>query len=120
MPVADEVPDAVTSNWAWLQAKQGSDTADVPLGTILAFANNGTATVSSLDCGKATGIFAANAQSQLAFDLDRYSVTGTAGEPLVQSLDILDAVDTWRFENGGLVITVAEGDGEIVFGPPPP
>jgi hypothetical protein len=38
----------------------------------------------------------------------------------VQLLDILDAVDTWHFENGGLVITAAEGDGEIVFGPAPP
>jgi hypothetical protein len=75
LSVSDEIPDAVASNWAWLQAKQGSDTADVPPGTILAFANNGTATVLGLDRGKATGTFAANAQSQLAFDLDRSSVT---------------------------------------------
>ena len=120
LPVADEVPDAVKSNWAWLQAKQGSYTADVPPGTILAFANNGTGAVSSLDCGKATGTFAANAQSQLALDLVRCSVIGRVGKPLVQLLDILDAVDTWRFKKGDLVITVAEGDGEIAFGPPPP
>ena len=66
------------------------------------------------------GTFAADAQSQLALDLVRCSVTGRVGKPPVQLLDILDAVDTWRFESGGLVLTVAEGDGEIAFGPPLP
>ena len=120
LPIADQAPGIYASKWQWVQAKQGSETADIPPGIVLAFAKDGTATVSSLDCGEATGTFTANPQAQIAFDLDSSAITCTGGEPLVQLLEILDTADTWRFENGGLVITVAEGEGEIVFGTPPP
>jgi D-alanyl-D-alanine carboxypeptidase len=120
LPVADEAPAAFTSKWAWVLAKQGSETADIPPGVLLALAKDGTATVLSSDCGQATGTFMADPESQLALDLDRSAVTCTGGEPLVQLLEVLDAADTWRFENGRLVITVAEGAGEIVLEVPLP
>ena len=120
LPIADGAPAAFMSKWEWLRAQQGSETVDIPPGTILAFAKDRTATVASPGCGQATGTFAANPEAQISFDLDRSAVTCAGAEPLVQLLDLLDAAGTWRFENGGLVITVAEGEGEIVFEPPPP
>jgi amidase len=120
LPIADQAPALVTSDWEWTQSVDASGTTDILPGTRISFGKDGSAKVSGTDCGDAAGTFSVTPSAQIAFDLDTSGVTCTGEEPLVQLLDLLPSADTWRFENGGMVITLAKDGGELYFAPPPP
>ena len=54
-------------------------------------------------------------QAESTFDLDASGVTCSGEEAAVQLLDLLSSADTWRFDTGGLVITLAGDDGSLIF-----
>ncbi len=119
LPIADQLPSLVTSDWEWRQATSGADIIEIPPGFILSLTKDGNATVSSATCGLVTGTFTANAQGQITFDLDTSAVTCVEGDPLLQLVEALQSGDTWEFDNGGLAITLAKDGSELYFLPAP-
>ncbi len=120
LPIGQQYPGLAPSNWEWKQFAGASGPTDIPPGTTSALASDGTIRASSEACGMAAGTFSANAQAQISFDLDAAGVTCTGEEFLPQLLDLLSTADTWRFENGGLVIALEGDGGELAFLPAPP
>jgi amidase len=124
MPIAAEIPAFANSNWQWVQAVEGSNATDIPPGFILSLAGDGTASVSGPTCGPISGSFTADVQAQISFEFDLSAVTCVEDDPTLQLVDALQMGGSWRFENGGLVITLAGDDAalsaELIFLPPPP
>ena len=63
----------------------------------------------SLGCGAVNGIFTAAAPNLISFDLEAAAITCMDGEHVVEFPGLLETADTWRFENGGLVIMLGDG-----------
>ena len=95
--------------WEWVQMEDASGVADIAPGTLLLLFKEGTAMLTSDACGKAPGTFAVDLSAQISFDLDGSGITCAEEEPAAQLLGILDSADTWRFENGRLLIVLDDG-----------
>ncbi|MFN2173014.1 MAG: amidase family protein [Candidatus Promineifilaceae bacterium] len=124
LPIAAETPAFATSNWQWVQAVEGSNVTDIPPGFILSLAGDGTASVSGPTCEPISGSFTADVQAQISFEFDLSAVSCVEDDPTLQLVNALQMGGSWRFENGGLVITLARDDAalsaELIFLPPPP
>lgn len=48
----------------------------------------------------------AGLSSTLSFELDTSTLTCPEGDPTLDLLSGLDRIDSWRFDNGGLVIVL--------------
>ena len=118
LPVGDDVQgifgDAVASRWEWVQMADESDITGIAPGAILLLLKDGSAKVKSEACGEAAGTFAVDPSWQIGFDLDASGITCDSGEPAAQLLGFLDSADTWRFENGRLVIAL-DGGATLLF-----
>jgi D-alanyl-D-alanine carboxypeptidase len=101
--------EAVASRWEWVQMTDASGVTDIAPGTLLVLFKDGSAKVKSDACGEVPGTFAADPSWQIGFDLDASGMTCDSGEPAAQLSGLLDSADTWRFENGRLVIALDEG-----------
>ena len=119
LPLAAQAPDLVTSDWQWIQAVSDSETVDIPPGFVLSLTREGKATLSGPTCGPVEGTFNTGSEGQISFEFDLSAVTCVAGDPLLEWVDVLQSGGTWRFENGGLVITLDEDGSELYFLPAP-
>ena len=109
LPIADLDPSAVPSRWEWRQVVDTTGTTDVDPGTRISLNKDGFTAVKGTGCGVAIGTFQITPPNSIAFDLDRSTVTCTGDEPLVVLLDLLETVESWRFENGMWIVTLVNG-----------
>ena len=85
-------------------------------GPLLKLAPDGSATLTSPECGSLEGTYTTTLDLGISFDLVAdESFSCPEGDPLVQILDLLGSAESWRFENGRLVISLADDAGELVF-----
>lgn len=106
---AGATPVSGWERWEWVQQEDASGVTDIAPGTLLLLFKEGTAMLTSDACGEAPGTFAVDPSAQLSFDLDASGITCGEEEPAAQLLGLLDSADTWRFENGRLLIMLDDG-----------
>lgn len=116
LPAIDLIP-GIAANWEWQQTVALSETVDADPGTTIALKKDGGASALSATCGPVEGTFAAAAPDAIAFELDASAATCPAGDPLVELLGLLETVDSWRFDNGRLVMALDDGT-ELIFALP--
>ena len=109
LPIAEEEPSAVPSKWEWVPSADSMTTTDQEPRTILSLSGDGSVFIASLGCGAVNGIFTAAAPNLISFDLEAATITCMDGEHVVEFPGLLETADTWRFENGGLVIDLEDG-----------
>ena len=118
LPIAEQAPFLVTSDWQLQQASSAGESQEIPPGFFLFLARDDTATFSGPTCGPVSGTFSADDQAQLSFEFDLSAVTCLQDDPTLQLLDALGRSETWRFENGGIIISIEDGT-ELLFLPAP-
>lgn len=96
-------------DWQWIRTVDSSGVNTFDPVVSLSLRKDGVASARSETCGPVDGTFTASAPDALALDLDASAVTCPAGDPLVELLGLLDTIASWRFENGEMIIVLADG-----------
>ena len=113
MPAGGLLP----SNWTWIRfdSPDGSTDVDAAEGLIVSLDKNQIATAISAECGAAIGPFTVDQSSGIEFDIDPSTLTCDGESAAGQFVQYLNDADSWRFDNGGLIIDLPEDEGSMVF-----
>ncbi len=113
MPAGGLLP----SNWTWIRfdSPDGSTDVDAAEGLIVSLDKNQIATTISAECGAAIGPFTVDQPSGIEFDIDPSTLTCNGESAAGQFVQHLNDADSWRFDNGGLIIDLPEDEGSMVF-----
>ncbi len=105
LPVGNLVP----SRWGWVNKIDASGETLIDPGIKIALSKDGTAILNGEGCGFAAGTFTASAPDLINFDLDTSTITCTEEEPVLELINSLDTIKSWRFEYGKLFFDLEDG-----------
>ncbi len=119
LPIAEAFPVPVVSNWIWKgQGSMEDLEANPDLIALLGLGPDGSAKLTNPVCGTVEGTYTTTQDLEISFGLEADdSLTCPEGAPLLQLLDLLGSAESWRFDNGRLVISLADDAGELIFEP---
>lgn len=113
-PAAETDYTVFVARWQWDQITDASGETAIDSGPMITLQKDDVAIVANDTCGSATGTYTAGPSFTLAFDLDTSTLTCPEDDPMMELLGYLDMIDSWRFENGGMVIVLTDGT-ELAF-----
>ena len=99
----------ITSNWGWVKKIDTSGETLIDPGNTMILTKNGAVTLISESCGLASGTYTTSTPDLIEFELDTSTITCTEDEPVLELINALDMIKSWRFENGKLIFELEDG-----------
>ena len=112
-------PAAAPTTWQWAQfvtPEEATEIDDSGNFRIILVAD-GSALFINPDCGAASGSYTVDGPGQISFALDASGLTCDADSLAAQLVQHLNEAESWRFDNGMLVIELPADGGSLIFEP---
>lgn len=111
------LPIGFPTQWQWAQFVSPTEATDIDETMVyqLTFAVDQTATLFTPDCGVASGAYTVAGTGNIDLELDGSALTCEADSLAVQAVEQLNTAETWRFDNGRLLIDLPVDGGAFVF-----
>lgn len=111
LPVSSPTP------WQWAQFVSPTETTDIDETTSyrLIISADQTITFNTPDCGTANGAYTVAETGNIDLEIDGSTLACEADSLAVQAVEQLNNAETWRFDNGRLLIDLPADGGTFVF-----
>ncbi|MCA9874145.1 MAG: serine hydrolase [Anaerolineales bacterium] len=111
------LPAGSPTPWQWAQFVSPTEATDIDETTSyrLIISADQTITFNTSDCGVANGAYTVAGMGNIDLEIDGSTLTCEADSLAVQAVEQLNDAETWRFDNGRLLIDLPADGGTFVF-----
>jgi len=111
------LPAGSLTPWQWAQFVSPTETTDIDEAGVyrLFFLADQTVTFNTPDCGMANGAYTIAGTGNIDLEIDGSTLTCEADSLAVQAVEQLNDAETWRFDNGRLLLDLPADGGTFVF-----